>query len=374
MSDIIARRKNQKKKKYYSLDAILKHDAQYYIILGGKGNGKSFAVKNKALEDAYKHDNAKFFYMRRYDKHATETNVYGYFRDADIKKITGGEYEGIFCYRRCIYFCNYDEKTGKAVKGKLAGYYGALNMYDAITSQSFLNVYNVLYEEFVTTGIYLRDECTELMKMVSTIARDDSINVFLIGNTVSRVNPYFQTWSLRGILKQKPGQIDDYYFEREDPTYGKMTTKIAVEMCEDVGTKSNMAFGSAAGMVAGAEWYTKEYPHPALDPITKRQKPFEIVYKFLLANMGLPMVVNYCIDRETGGGFIYVYPHNGKSKIQRVITDEFSPDPFVTNSLISNIPAEVKMHNLITLDKICFSDNLTGSDFEAVVQNMKGRL
>ena len=50
------------KQKYYRLDKIKKVDAQYKMLLGERSNGKSYAVKEDALQDAWSHDNKKFTY------------------------------------------------------------------------------------------------------------------------------------------------------------------------------------------------------------------------------------------------------------------------------------------------------------------------
>lgn len=369
MSDI--GRFKRKKKEYYDIRPILSHKAQYNMVIGEKGNGKSFQAKKLAITDAY-NDKGEFLYMRRYDKHIRETDVYSYFGDAPIKEWTDGEYEGIALYRKFIYFCNYDEND-KPVRGKEAGRIVALNMYEQLTSQTYPHVSNIIFEEFITRGLYIDNEPVLLMNFVSTVARDDDICVWLMGNSISRVNPYFQTWCLRNIPRQKVGTIDDYYFTRTDADGEQITTKIAVERCKNLGTKSKMFFGDAGKMITGGSWDTHEYPHLPRDDEGKL-KPYKSLYEVLLINMGYKFVLQYCIDEKTGGTWVYVYPYTKNRRIRRVITDDFSTDPFVTSSLISNIPAEVKIHNLIALNKICYSDNLTGSDFEAITQNMKGRL
>ena len=70
---------------------------------------------------------------------------------------------------------------------------------------------------------------------------------------------------------------------------------------------------------------------------------------------------------KNGGGQIIIcvagrgyYQEEGKETI------EMKPGDCI------NIPAEVKMKELLKEQKICFSDNLTGSDFKSVLQNRKG--
>lgn len=54
------------KNKYYSLNNILKKDAQYNIIFGQRSNGKTYAVKKYGLEKFIK-TGEQMAYVRRQD-------------------------------------------------------------------------------------------------------------------------------------------------------------------------------------------------------------------------------------------------------------------------------------------------------------------
>ena len=45
------------KQKYYSLNNLLKTESQYKMLLGERSNGKSYAVKEYVLNEAYKNNN-----------------------------------------------------------------------------------------------------------------------------------------------------------------------------------------------------------------------------------------------------------------------------------------------------------------------------
>ena len=45
-----------KKQKFYRLTEILKHNAQYNLLLGERSNGKSYSVKEYCVEKAYNND------------------------------------------------------------------------------------------------------------------------------------------------------------------------------------------------------------------------------------------------------------------------------------------------------------------------------
>ena len=60
--------------------------------------------------------------------------------------------------------------------------------------------------------------------------------------------------------------------------------------------------------------------------------------------------------------------------ILRIITNKFIPDPFVSNGLNLKIGAEALMSECFRTGKVCYSDNLTGTDFKQVIEqyNLRG--
>lgn len=73
----------------------------------------------------------------------------------------------------------------------------------------------------------------------------------MVANTISRVCPYFQQWSLQNIPKMKEGQIDRYRIDETD---------IAVEMSPSRKEKSKMFFGQAAKSIQGGQWESSVFP------------------------------------------------------------------------------------------------------------------
>ena len=132
-----------------------------------------------------------------------------------IKKLSKGKYTGILAWNGSIYLTGKNEK-GEEVKLAECGTYCALNEYERYKSWAFVDYSYILYEEFITDGVYLNDEPRLLQQFVSTVARLKRITVILIGNTLSRVCPYFNEWCLEGVLKQKQGTIEVYHFHVDD--------------------------------------------------------------------------------------------------------------------------------------------------------------
>ena len=233
------------RKKYYHLDNNLSIDANYRVLLSGRNVGKSYALKEYVVKQAYESNFEKrFVYLRRHDSNITESQCNRYFCDMPISNLTNGDFDGVAYYRGYFYFTKMDAKTFKQERGPVIGYGIALNNAEHYKSLVYSGVENMIYEEFITGNIYLPDEPRALQELVSTVAHESDINVWLVGNKIDRACPYFTEWELTNALSQKPGTIDVYTCTHHsaDGTEGK--TIVTVEQCEPAG--STMFFGAAS--------------------------------------------------------------------------------------------------------------------------------
>lgn len=342
-------------KGYYRLTDILKHRAQINIIYGTRAPGKSYAVKERALKYAWEHKTVSLAYIRRFAEDVKNESVSKYFAERGknlIKEITG-EYDHATVYRGYIYFARYDEE-GKEEKGPRFGECFALSLCERYKSTGHPEIKHFICEEFLTDGNYLKDEPLKFMNLVSTIARfDDDVEIYLIGNTISRVCPFFSEWSLTGIPKQKVGTIDTYEFSQET---GEIV-KIAVEYCPPTPHKSKLFFGRAEKSIQGSAWESGYFP-----TLPEALENYEEIYCLTYISIsGFKFTVKLLIHNTQGYPLVFVYP--AKHISERVITGAFSDDIFTTPCLDRNNPAEVLIHNCIVDNKIVYSNNLTGQDF-----------
>lgn len=354
------------KKKYYDMSKLLSCNASWNILYGMRSNGKSYAVKDHMLDNVVKKEE-RFVYLRRWSEDIKQREVSTYFDDMNINKITKDKYSAVLAYQGFFYFGNIcsNGKTERA--SDPIGRYCSLNQAERYKSQVFDNVTSIDFEEFMTDKIYLgtnaRPEPRLLMQFVSTVARDRDIKVFMIGNTVSRVNPYISEWSLKNFLQQKPGTIDIYHLRGENGI-----VDIAVENCEVVETKSRMFFGLASKQITSGEWEVDDVPK-----LLKPREYYDMLYELCVKYNDFKYVLQLMFDGETGGSFVFVYPLTKDRKIERVITNEFSIKPLISKGLKPEIKAEVLMAKCFKDGKVCFSDNLTGTDFRQVIDNFNLR-
>lgn len=347
--------------KYYDLNPVLTAapEAVYYLLYGQRANGKSYQVKKYALERAFNNDE-KFIYLRRFELDIKQSNVAVYFDDMPVKEITKGTYEGVTAHHGSIYFYTLDE-DGKIIKGKEIGRYCALNIAERYKSQAFVNYKTVIFEEFITDQLYLTDEPRLLQQFISTVARLEKIRVFMIGNTLSRVCPYWAEWCLDGVLKQKQGTIDIYHFHLDDTVID-----IAVEYCANANFKNKMFFGNAAKQITSGEWDVHDLPK-----LPGKQDNYEKVYELLIEYQKFRFVVELLIEKWEGTPITFIYPFTGSRKFDRVITDVFSIKLLTNNQLNTNIKAEQLIQSCFANNKVCYSDNLTGTDFAHVIEAFK---
>jgi hypothetical protein len=349
----------KQKIKYYDISKVLSTKAQYVMLLGQRSNGKSFQAKKTIIENAYKTD-SKFVYLRRWQADIKITAIEKYFKDAKISKWTNGEFDGIKAWNGSIYFTRITE-NGKTEKVKEIGSYCALNEYERYKSWAFVDYDYILYEEFITDGIYLNEEPRLLQQFVSTVARNRQMTVILVGNTLTRICPYFNEWCLDGVLKQKQGTIEVYHFHVEDSVID-----IAVEMCEKINAENKMFFGSASKQIVSGEWDTKDMPK-----LPKSKNEYEKVYEILIEYQKFRFVLELLIEPDRGGAICFVYPLTRNRNFVRKISDVFSDDPYVTSKLNLERRPEKLVSDCIRLGKICFSDNLTGTDFNNVMSKFR---
>lgn len=345
--------------KFYDISNLKKVDAQYKILLGERANGKSYQVKLTCLEEAFK-SKKKFVYLRRWKEDIKTAAVEAYFSDMDFLKITDGEFSGIEAWRNEIYFFRYDD-MGRKIKSEAIGRYCALNDAERYKSWAFENFDNMIFEEFITDQSYIAEEPRKLQQFVSTVARHRAITVYMIGNTLNRICPYFAEWCLEGVLKQKQGTIEVYHFHVEDAIIN-----IAVEYCKNADFKNKMFFGQSAKQIVSGEWDTTDSPR-----LPKKYKDYEKVYEILLKFQSFRFAMELLVEPENGGRLVYIYPcTNPNREFYRIITDQFSDQPNITNRLILKKRPEAIMYDLLNLDKICFSDNLTAADFRHILDFM----
>lgn len=353
---------------YYTIDHILNNNikAQYYIIFGMRSNGKSYSVKHFCLEQ-FAETGSQFIYLRRWETETRKSKVEQYFADVNVKKIFGRNgYIDCVSGKIMLHLMNEDEGYDKPV---IVGYACNLATQAHYTGMSYPNVQDVIFEEFISRDSYIENEPSILMDFISTVARDRDIRVWCIGNTLTRFTPYFTEWNMRKALQLAGGESLMYHFDtnRYDDDNSKIYTDIYVEHARQVASKSKMFFGKKSDMITAGEWDTLEMPH-----LPKTETEYIEEYKFFTCAQGFQHTCRVLTDPETGVSFIYVTPKTTNVKsTERLVTDRFSVLPLHTTGFVALSEGEKRIFNLFREGRVCYSDNLTGTDFKQAYQVLK---
>lgn len=301
--------------------------------------------------------------LRRFDLETKPSHIENYFMDSPVDVITGGQYNCITAKGGTIYFSTLDLDTGKTKQGLPCGKYVSLSGATHIKSEAYPQVTDMIFEEFVSTEYLGDDEPDRLQHLGSTVFRSRKGHVWLIGNTVTRLNPYVKKWSLQHIAKMQPSQIDDYYFDTVDEDGNPTKIKIAVEYCSSEGASNSMFFGHVAKSINGGAWECKEHPRLAMP-----RECYTVIYEMLIDYINFKFVLQLLTNDETGKRLLYAYPYTNKKDYQRVLTQTYSENPFYSVWFNKDIEVECVIVDLLNANQIAFSDNLTGDE---CIQSLK---
>ena len=349
--------------KHYNIDNLVNQNADFNILYGERSNGKSYQLKYKRAVIKYLETGKRFILLRRFREEITSTGIEQYFQDVDVERLTNGKYNCIVQYRKQIYLANYSVEKMKAIRGEKIGYAMALSTEQNFAGGSFLDVEDIIYEEFMTRSRYLNSEPTKLMNLYATVDRKrGTTKLWLVGNSISRVCPYIYEWGLHEIIsKQKQGTI----VTKEIESSGDDVVKLAVEFCESTGVSSH-TIGWSKEMMSDGSWQSSPQPH-----LPKSKKDYNILYRIGFMYQNFKFIGEFLQDKETKDVCWFIYPteKDFNSKLVR-FTDIIQPSIYYQRNIyditIKNENLQ-KLLNTFREDKIFYATDLVGTDFKQVI-------
>lgn len=354
--------------KFYSLKRILSKDAQYYMVIGERSNGKTFA----ALEYGLKHylkTGGKMAIIRRFREDFLSNRgasmFSGIMAAGVLKKLTD-KYTVIHYWNRKWYLGNVDEKTGKIIYDTQNpfAYSFSLTAAEHDKSSSYPDIETIIFDEFLSRKGYLNDEFVIFCNVLSTLIRHkDNVKIFMLANTVNQWSPYFTEMGLKNIDKMKQGSIDVY-------TYGNSGLKVAVEYCASIGESkaSNIYFAfnnPRLQMIKTGAWELDLYPH-----LPYKYKPKDIMFSYFIKFEDTILQAEI-IQIENN---IFTYIHRKTTPIQDesmdvVFTLEHDPRPNFYYSLYTPVDEiSRKIIKFFVTMKVFYQDNELGE----IVNNYMG--
>lgn len=376
---------------HYNIDELDKEGSQFNWILGERSNGKSFQVKHKkginrywsdgvnyhanyknkkeVIEEVIKSKTRRFGLIRRLQEETKPSVAINYFSDIDVYKITDGKYNSFDIYRERVYLANYDIETHKTKRGEFIGYLFALSIEQNYAGGSFLDITDLIFEEVITRKIYLKNEPSKLMNLYCTVDRKrGTTRMWLPGNTISRVCPYFEEWGIDKLIKDiKQGEIRSTWLKTGDVDDEgiPVEVKMSVEYCKSTG-RSSYVIGNHAEMLNKGTWQTDPQPH-----LPKSIKEYKKIYRIGFCFKSFKFLADFLLDNESQSMFWFVYPFTGEFKKDLVVfSDIVKPSLYwFRNIYTANIKNKkiVEILHYFTESNIFYASDLCGTDFKQVI-------
>lgn len=381
---------SKREKVHYNIDNIDSLGANINLIYGERSNGKSYQVKHKKgvlkyLEDTVTyHDNytdkgniikecikkgSRFILMRRWREEISSDLIEKYFDDVDIMKLTDNKYNCITMFKKQLYLSIYNNEDGKIKRVERIGYVVALSTEQKYAGGSFLDVTDIIFEEFMSRGIYINSEPSKLMNFYSTVDRKrGTTRLWLVGNTISKVCPYLTEWGLMDIIKhQKQGDINTLWIPTGefDEDGISVEVKVAIEYCKSTGN-SSYVIGKHADMLNKGEWQSDPQPH-----LPKSYKCYKILYRLVFLYQGFKFIGEYLMDNENKDTCWFVYPYEGKIKDNiLVFSDVIKTSPYWQKDIYNPLIKNDRLRDLLKTFKesnIFYASDMCGTDFKQVI-------
>lgn len=248
---------------WYTLDNIKRFKALWNMIIGERSNGKTFSVLEEILNKKLQRGEEGAV-IRRWDtdlKGRRKNQVWAGIVEAG--KLNNTEWDGIDYRNGAWYLYRWldDEKTDKEFDFAPLAYPFSLTNMEHDKSTSYPKVTTILFDEFTSRKGYLPDEFALLCNVISTIVRQrDNVTIYMCGNTVSKMCPYFREMGLNHVDTMQQGEIQFYeYGEKKECT-------LAVEYCSPLTKKIKksdryFAFDNPKlEMIKNGLWETAVYP------------------------------------------------------------------------------------------------------------------
>lgn len=357
---------NRNKGKFFTLSDLQKVErgCNWLLLIGGRANGKSYSVKQHALRQAFDNIDGKvctrqFAYIRRFDLDCKDSVCEPYFSDMPVSEITNGLYTMVSVYRKRIYFANINDDL-KVERGVCIGQCFALSSAEHYKSLMYPNIYNLIYEEVISQdNKYLYQEPFALQQLISTILRDRVGKVYLIGNTISRICPYFKDFGLENIEQLKPSESNIYHIGN------------AVLKAYHVPPRNydnGMFFGRASKNIVKGEYYTEVQPH-----LMGKLTDYDVKHTVVLKYENFKFLMRLLKSKNDDFYVWYVEPKTSEiQKDTRVIAKEYNPNPLWSYGFFPLSRGEQVAFDMLLKEKlVTFSDNLTGTEFNNILLKLR---
>lgn len=190
---------------YYDWARTLSYDAEVTVVVTARGRGKTYGIRKQAVQDWIR-NGERFVEVCRYKGELAGVMASYFDRLAEDERFS----EYVFAVRERMAWIAPKPEDGKKVKHwEPLGYFVALTEQQSLKKHTFNRVRRIIFDEAIMDKTdrlhrYLPREFDVLTNLVDTISRqrpgeETRCRVYLLGNAVDLVNPYFQRLGINRI-------------------------------------------------------------------------------------------------------------------------------------------------------------------------------
>ena len=347
---------------YWNPTSLINTGAQYLFGFGQRGNGKTTAILKFIITDYIKSGYVRQgAIIRRWLEDFKGFNgpqLFQYINTTNfVEKTSEGQFNTVL-YKGRMWYLAFIE-NGEVLRSDSQPFcYGfSIVSQEHYKSTSFPNIFNILFDECISSNNYLPDEFNSFMNLISTIIRNRTdVKIFMIGNSISKYCPYFREMGLNRVKNQKQGTIDIY-------TYGTSALKVAVEYCKVMGKSKEQnayfAFNNPnLNMITDGGWQIAEYPKL---PVKYDSK--DIKYIFYISFFEELFQCNIIYSTILKASFIFIHPKTTNIYDKNAIIFDTTPHAEINYRRRITKPTD-ELTSLIYKyfidEKVFYSDNSVG--------------
>lgn len=363
--------KTHKKKGFFDPLKMILYGTLYIVVYGERSNGKTFGALLCTLIRYFLYGDL-FAIVRRWDEDFKPKAIGKLFGGLEklkvIEYLSGGEWNHVVHKSRMFYLATWDDHGNEVLAPEPFGYGFALTQMEHDKGGNYPpNVTTIIFDEFMTRGMYLPDEMALFSNVLSTVLRDDGeAKIWMLGNTVSWYCPYFREMGMRHIKEMQIGGIQYYTGTREDCT---IIVHWADGLPDGKQTDKYFAFDNPKlKMITDGKFETAVYPHlpKGFEEISVNDIAFTFFVDFAGERLRGDVIVRNDVE------FIYFKPKTTDFRFpdeELIYSDKYDPRPNWRRRITrAATPTEKALLNLIRLEKCYYLDNECGEVMRAYLQ------
>lgn len=340
----------------------------YIMVYGERSNGKTFFALLCAMVRYFLYGEP-FVIVRRWDEDFRPKSTGRLFGGLQkmrlIQYLSGGEWSHVVCRSKMFYLAKYEENGEETILREPIAYGFSLTAMEHDKGGTYPpNCTTVIFDEFLTRGMYLPDEMALFTNVLSTVLRDDGqAKIWMLGNTVSQYCPYFREMGLKHIKEMEKGDTQTYTGTQaectiavhwaDSPPNGKQTDKY-------------FAFDNPKlKMITEGRFETAVYPHCPCEIAAR-----DIAFTFFIDFDANLLKCDVCVIGDSE--FIFIAPKTTELKYpdsELIFTDKMDIRPNWKRRLTRpETPAEKAIRNMFIQERVYYADNECGEVVRVYLQ------